>query len=762
MGDGTESAWALRVGWAIVHSVWEGAAICMVAGVVLRWLRTKAAPVRYAITAAALAAVEEVRLKAVPAGAPAATGSGARELMQRIGRLIGVEDPPPAPLALRARIGGMAAAIVCLAALVLSFAARPTESAEAAALNGGRQVTATPGATGRATTAGGNEAGQRILHCPADYSLGEIWIEDQGIEHRIQTTLSHIDGNEWEHFRRARGDVVIPAGQRVKLIVTGRIWDDPKRSADLERLGSEGLHTLVLSANWIPTGKENQSMDACMPHVSVLTGLQELDLRGTRISNEALKHLAKLNHLRILHAPGNLTQGGLNEIVKIKSLKGLHIATSSQLTDNSLALLRQLPELEQLTLFEGRFTDQALATVASLPRLNYLFLNGPFSNKAMSQLSKSASLKILRIHTPDFGDEGMRSLAQIRQLERLDVHWMERVTDRGVSAFANHQSLKLLDVYMCNLSNASLKTLGSIASLEHLQLPWRGLTDDGLRQLAGIKNLKSLQVGTSSMSPLTDRGMQAIAQLSTLEELLVGGKGITDEGMAQLARLDHLRDLHVAEAGITDGALRAVSGMKSLENLTFRTSAFSRQPERFFTVAGINQLNQRTDLKAIVLDGIRKGEGILNLSNLKGLRTLDLAMDGVQDKKTGTIAPSSYLEDDDIKGLGGLERLEFLQLQGAKIDDAGAAVIAGFKDLKTLTVTGPTQITDQGLAAIGANRFLTRVSIHRGNFGSAGLKAFENRDVLDVFELTSDHAFDPKAVKNFTQASTAHRVVLQP
>src|SRR4051812_27936841 len=45
---------AVRVGWVLVHSLWEGAAVCALVGALLWMLRKAGAAARYAVTAAGM------------------------------------------------------------------------------------------------------------------------------------------------------------------------------------------------------------------------------------------------------------------------------------------------------------------------------------------------------------------------------------------------------------------------------------------------------------------------------------------------------------------------------------------------------------------------------------------------------------------------------------------------------------------------------------------------------------------------------------
>jgi hypothetical protein len=55
--DGLGTALIERLGWCLVHSVWEGAAVALVAAGVFRWLRRSSAQTRYLTACGALLAM---------------------------------------------------------------------------------------------------------------------------------------------------------------------------------------------------------------------------------------------------------------------------------------------------------------------------------------------------------------------------------------------------------------------------------------------------------------------------------------------------------------------------------------------------------------------------------------------------------------------------------------------------------------------------------------------------------------------------------
>ncbi len=77
-----------------------------------------------------------------------------------------------------------------------------------------------------------------------------------------------------------------------------------------------------------------------------------------------------------------------------------------------------------------------------------------------------------------------------------------------------------------------------------LQLAASGVTDSGLKDLAGFTNLQVLHLN-------------------------VNGK-VTDKGLKSLAGLKNLKALSLLETGVTDAGLKELAGLKNLETLDLR------------------------------------------------------------------------------------------------------------------------------------------------------------------------------------------------
>ena len=125
---------------------------------------------------------------------------------------------------------------------------------------------------------------------------------------------------------------------------------------------------------------------------------------------------------------------------------------------------------------------------------------------------------------------------------------------------------------------ATDETVPTLARLGNVvqQLQWRvgrevsdqpGLTDVGLRGLAGLASLQSLNL--SYCRAITNAGLEYVSRLGSLQSLNLGGcRAITDAGLEYVSRIGSLQSLNLSGCNaITDAGLEYVSRLGSLQSL---------------------------------------------------------------------------------------------------------------------------------------------------------------------------------------------------
>jgi hypothetical protein len=186
------------------------------------------------------------------------------------------------------------------------------------------------------------------------------------------------------------------------------------------------------------------------------------------------------------------------------------------------------------------------------------------------------------------------------------------------------------------------------------------VTNDGLKELAGLKGVKRLSLFFNEK--ITDDGVAHLKGLTTLEELTLNNTGVGDAGLAELKVLNGLRKLNLAGAiRLTDAAAETINGFAALEELSLPST---------ITVKGVGKLG-----------------------GLKKLRTFYLGGGSPGDEAVKTIA-------ENMPDLEGLE-LGTFGLGGNGVTDASVPYLAKLKKLKKAGLAG-SQFTDAGLKELRA------------------------------------------------------------
>jgi len=125
------------------------------------------------------------------------------------------------------------------------------------------------------------------------------------------------------------------------------------------------------------------------------------------------------------------------------------------------------------------------------------------------------------------------------------------VTDEDLKDLAGLSELQTLDLARTRVTDAGLKGLVELKQLQTLDLSYNaGLTDAGLKELTGLPQLQTLDL--SFNNKLTDAGLKELANLPQLQKLNLEGTALTDAGLMELASLKQLKVIQLRQTKITN------------------------------------------------------------------------------------------------------------------------------------------------------------------------------------------------------------------
>ncbi|HSQ56933.1 MAG TPA: hypothetical protein VLM40_14425 [Gemmata sp.] len=178
------------------------------------------------------------------------------------------------------------------------------------------------------------------------------------------------------------------------------------------------------------------------------------------------------------------------------------------------------------------------------------------------------------------------------------------------------------------------------------------LTNDGLKELRGLKSLKSLTIFFCDQ--INDAGMKHLKALTTLEALNIGNSGVTNDGLAELKEIKKLKSLTVSGCiRMTDECVDTIRGFAELDYLSLPST---------ITPKGVKNLVGLKKLKNLYVGGALLSDAAVKdiADNLPDLEYLEL----------GTFSGNG-LTDGAIEHLARLKKLKTLGIAGAKLTATG-------------------------------------------------------------------------------------------
>jgi outer membrane protein assembly factor BamB len=239
---------------------------------------------------------------------------------------------------------------------------------------------------------------------------------------------------------------------------------------------------------------------------------------GTRVGDSGLKQLPELRISELdLDLCPSITDAGFNELAGIDSLRSL-VLSGTSVTHAGIQHLSgsRLVSLD-LELCDG-ITDASCGPLSEIPGL------------------KTLNLKKSGFERDRIGDDGLRTLSALKQLETLNLYG-NSVTDEGLIHLQSFPKLQSVDLSLLALTDRGLIHLSSLISLQDLNL----LYAEGF---AGPK--------------ITNSGLTSIASMRSLQRLNLTGAKLSDPGLISLHTLQHLKSLQVVRTGISDQAVDAL------------------------------------------------------------------------------------------------------------------------------------------------------------------------------------------------------------
>ncbi len=200
-----------------------------------------------------------------------------------------------------------------------------------------------------------------------------------------------------------------------------------------------------------------------------------LDLSGSQITNEALKHVANLKRpfSGLFLAGTKVTDVGLKRLANLKNLSSLDLGRTG-VTDAGLKEIANLKNLSSLGLCDTEVTDEGLKHLANLKNLSSLDLSDTaVTDEGLKHLANLKNLSSLGLSDTQVTEAGLKRLAKLET--PLKPALLKALAAALAAAEATQKNnLKQIGIAFHNCNDAYLKFPGAGRSANgKAGLSWR-------------------------------------------------------------------------------------------------------------------------------------------------------------------------------------------------------------------------------------------------------------------------------------------------
>lgn len=313
--------------------------------------------------------------------------------------------------------------------------------------------------------------------------------------------------------------------------------------------------------------------DAVLARIAELDHVTSLNLEGSRgVSDEGLRHLSRMPQLQDLNLGGTkATDQGLGVLRELRNLRTFQMCWHGGLSDDGAANLRYCDQLEDVNLMGSRTGDGLIEALQGKQQLRHLRTGRLVTDAGIPPLHNIPLLKNwngtgahLLLDGP-ITNNGLATLKGSEGIVDLDLFW--HVTETTSDGFAHLAALPNLTSLGCDGKLSDDGAMGHIAALprlERLRAQESVATDDGWEALSRSRTLQFLW---GRVCPhFGDRGFLALSKLPTLRGIGIGCANVSDEALARLPDFPALEEL--TPIGFNDEGFRHAGKCKRIHRLT--------------------------------------------------------------------------------------------------------------------------------------------------------------------------------------------------
>ncbi len=294
-------------------------------------------------------------------------------------------------------------------------------------------------------------------------------------------------------FASATASALDPHVEAVTRIVTG--------AKGKVEMTADGQSVKLIDLNVPGAGPHDHRKDdpydgAFFEHVGHLTSLESLNIISTKFNDAWMPSLAKLTNLKSLRFTNNgkLTDDGMAQLAGLKNLESFSFV-GTQMTGKAYAQFEGFTKLTRVSHRGSSIDDEGLRQLCDhLPNLESISLaHAKFTDAGAPHLAKLTKLKGLELGTSKATPQALKHVAKL-PLESLQL-------GEGFESGACFPLIKdiatLRRLTLTNpqtITDADLLALAGLTQLTHLEIGRMPLPDDRIAALKPFAFLKTMRL----------------------------------------------------------------------------------------------------------------------------------------------------------------------------------------------------------------------------------------------------------------------------
>lgn len=233
---------------------------------------------------------------------------------------------------------------------------------------------------------------------------------------------------------------------------------------------------------------------------------------------------------------------------------GVHASGKEPIDDRAAAYIRRLPKLGSLFVGEQCLSDALATTLREVPVRWLVVKNIGLTDRGIEVLKSLPALEGLTIFD-GVTDEDLRRISLLENLTQLTVQTSD-VTDDGLAHLGKMKKLTVVVLFKCpKITDKGIEHLSGLTNVDNLLLDNNdGLTSRALVHLRPLTKLIRLEI--DGIQVIDNDHFACLAEFKSLEHLSVCSSRLTDEGLTYLTGLTKLKLLIVERTAVTPEGAR--------------------------------------------------------------------------------------------------------------------------------------------------------------------------------------------------------------